>query len=73
MHNNAVPFRSVDFSTSIGNFSFKENVPIDFVTPDIILKMVNELVDIYITMVSLINHDDEIMDLYISNVDVLDE
>jgi hypothetical protein len=69
MHNNSISFKNAHFETVFGVFDFYEGRVIDFITGDLIIKMVGELAEIYRAMCSLIDFEGIIADPYSEQVE----
>lgn len=67
MHNNSVSFKDASYSTRIGNFSFERGVLIKFVTPELIVLMIEEIVEIFNAMIDSIKHAAEVADPYLTS------
>lgn len=65
-HSNGISFATRKFDTSIGIFEVEKDSPVNYVTPENLLKMVKELIDIYKIFIDLIECDDIIIDSSIS-------
>lgn len=64
MHNNSISSKDAHFETRFGGFDFHKGNHINFMTPDLIIKIVGELSEIYWAFCSSIDHKDVIVDPY---------
>lgn len=69
MHNNSISFKNAHFKTKYGDFPFHEGEAIGFITPDLILQMIQELAEIYWTFCNSIDYEGVIVDPYSSQVE----
>lgn len=58
-HYNAVPLKDAKFVTRLGTFSLSAGVPLNFIYEPFLIKAVDELVEIFYTIVCCIHHFNE--------------
>jgi hypothetical protein len=65
MHNNSISFKDARFDTKFGSFDFQTGEVICFITPDLLVKMIRELAEIYMAICRSIDHKETIVDPYV--------